>query len=1104
MGPIENAASDQADRDAITEELNSTLFVEAGAGSGKTTALVKRVLALLDSGVAMENIAAITFTEKAAAELKNRVREELAASGKHSAALDQLDGAAITTLHGFALRILSHHAIEAGLPPRLEVGHQNGFEDRWEEFLARLLYSSEHVHTVEMARVLGIKIGHLRNLAQSLDDNWDMAAEHMEHEVLPTGPVELPDLIELARKFQETADLAQFCSNPNDRMLARLNEIGSAARSLEFALDSDEEAVRLLFGPLPSFRAGNRGQMGNWPTTCPLDEVREQVSGLGDAVEEVKTQIATAVLERLTRVLGEFTLEAARDRRQRGVLEFHDLLVLARDLLRHPQHGTRVRAALAQRYQRLLLDEFQDTDTIQVDLAKLITAPPDDTGHRSQLLDQPGRLFFVGDPKQSIYRFRRADIAVFTETRQAQNLVRKTLTRNFRTVAPVITWINDLFSDFMRPPNPGQDHVQPYYQPLVPVRGCAPTGSPVVVLNNEHPKGTRAIRLREAEADEVAQAILTAINQGWSVGAGKDRNGQEYWRAARLEDICILLPTRTSLPQLEEALDRHKIPYRIEAGTLIWASQAIRELLAVVRAVADPTNEVALVNALRSPAFGCGDDDLFEFKVAHRGKWDYTARLPRNLEKDHPVGEAMAWLADLHSKIRWLNPSEVLECIVRERRLLESGCFGQHRARDVWRSLHLVIDQARQFEEAGGHGLREFITWVDHKIEERVRESDFILSETDDDAVRITTIHAAKGREFPIVILSGTHPRPRSMTANLIWLQDEGYGVGLSKSLRTGTFASHVGREELMDDAEQVRLLYVALTRARDHLVVSAHRVERNGGSRTNLSMAEMVTTHANELPQTTWQPANLPTDESKTLVELPFARWQSERSAALKTAEKPLALSASRIAGQLAPDDDPGLAKDWPDEGDGQSSTWRKGRYGTKVGRAVHGVLQTVALDVDPNQLDQVAGDQTKTQGISSERDTVQALTESVLTSTTVREAAGSEHWKELFVAAPVDDTVVEGYIDLLYRTDDGLVVVDYKTDDIHYDETRQDKIDRYKLQVAAYSLAVEQAVGEEVIRCVLVFARASQTAEEVIFDGDELASAQREVRAILASAAA
>lgn len=1103
MGSVEVTANDQADRDAITDDLYSTIFVEAGAGSGKTTALVDRVLALLDAGFAMENIAAITFTEKAAAELKNRVREELAVSGQHSKALDQLDGAAITTLHGFALRILSQHAIEAGLPPRPEVSPLNAFDDRWEESLSRLLHSSDHEHAVSMARILGIKVGHLRDIAQSLDNNWDMVAERMEHEPFPTGRVELPDLSDLYQQFLSTAELAQLCLDSNDKMLAKLREIDDFARRLEHASECEEDAVRVLFGPLPSFRVGNRGQRGNWPANCTLEQVRDQVSDLGTAVEEARGRIASVVLERLTRVLGEFSLEAARDRRQRGVLEFHDLLVLARDLLRHPKNGARVRTALAQRYQRLLIDEFQDTDPIQVDLAKLIAAPPDETGDRSQLLDQPGRLFFVGDPKQSIYRFRRADIAVFTETGQAPNVVRKSLTRNFRTVEPVIDWINGLFGGFMNPPGPGLGHVQPDYQPLVPVRSLPPNGPHVAVLNTEHPKGTGAVPLREAEADEVAQAILTAVGQGWSVGTGKYENGQERWRPARLEDICILLPARTSLPQLEAALNNEGIPYRIEAGSLIWASQAIRGVLTVARAVADPTDEVALVNALRTPAFGCGDDDLFTFKVTHRGQWNYLSALPKHLPEDHPVRGAMEWLAELHEQVRWSSSSELLEYIVRERRLLESSCFGVHRARDVWRSLNLVVDQARQFEEAGGRGLREFITWVDHKIAEGVREPDITLAETDDDAVRITTIHASKGREFPIVILSGTYTRHRSNPANLIWLPEEGYGVGLNKSLRTDAFSSHVGHEELMDDAEQVRLLYVALTRARDHLVVSTHRMARGEGSRAKPSLAELVVTHANELPQTTWQPSPLPPDEPETGIELSFAHWQSERNAALETAQRSLALSASGIASHFAPDD-PGLAKDWPDEGDGQSSHWRTGRYGTKLGRAVHGVLQAVALDVDPSQLGPDANAQAKIQGISSERGIVGALAQSVLVSKTVREAALSEHWKELFVAAPVDGIVVEGFVDLLYRGREGLVVVDYKTDHIPDDDAFQSKVDRYKLQVAAYSLVVEQATGESVARCVLVFARQGQEAREVVITGDKLASAQQEVRRRLADAAA
>ena len=1107
---------DQADRDTIVADLDSTLFVEAGAGSGKTTALVDRVLALLDDGVAMENIAAITFTEKAAAELKTRLRQKLSDSGKHPDALDQLDGAAITTLHGFALRILSQHAIEAGLPPRLEVSPRNAFEDRWEESRSRLLHNPDYEHAVVLARILGIQTWHLRDLAQTLDDNWDLVAERLGGEPSPTGPVELPDLDGFPDRLQDVADLAQFCRNPEDNMLPRLKALAQRAELLRRAEGGSNQAVSLLLQPGLKFTKA--GRKGNWPDEGSghptLSDIADELRELGDAISQTKTAIADAVISRLTLVLGALTLEAAADRRQRGVLEFHDLLVLARDLLRDPEHGTEVRASLAERYQRLLLDEFQDTDPIQIDLAKLIATPPADTGDWGQLQDRPGRLFYVGDPKQSIYRFRRADIAVFTEAGAGRTVARKSLTRNFRTVEPIIAWINGLFDEFMAPPSPGEHHVQPDYQALDPVRGRPPAGPPVAVLNTEHPQGTRASLLREAEADEVAQAILTAIAQGWSVGDGRDENNQDRWRPARLDDICILLPTRTSLAQLEPALERHGIPYRIESGSLIWTSRAIRDVITIVRAVADPTDEVALVNALRSPAFGCGDDDLYTFKVAHRGRWNHLASLPPSLPHDHPVGEAMTWLSKLHADVRWLNPGEVLERIVRERRLMESGCFGSHRPRDRWRSLQLVIDQARQFEESGGRGLREFIAWVDRKISERTRESDVILSETDDDAVRITTIHASKGREFPIVILSGTYSRPRPMTANLVWPQEGGYGVRFNNSLLTNTFAEHRAREEQMEEAERVRLLYVALTRARDHLVVSAHRPTRGENSTARPSMADMVVDNAAELPEAQWQPEPLSAEESSAPATTSFADWRNARETSLADARKRLTVSGSAIA-QMAADEgadplsdhDDSDAKENPSDrdSDDQQAPWRKGRGGTQIGKAVHGVLQTVDLDADPDRIDPVVRTQAEAEGIPLARSTIRALAKSALESSTVRAAATGEHWKELFVAAPVEDTVVEGYIDLLYRSPgEGLVVVDYKTDDIHDDDARQAKIDRYRLQVAAYSLAVEQAVGEEVSRCVLVFARDGQAAEEVTIADDDLASAQQEVCRRLADSAA
>ena len=1108
---------DQADRDAIAADLDSTLFVEAGAGSGKTTALVGRVVALLDAGVAMDDIAAITFTEKAAAELKNRLRKELSESGGHREALDQLDTAAITTLHGFALRILSQHALEAGLPPKIEVSPLDAFEDRWEQMRRHLLHDPEQETALVLGLIMGISSGHLHNLAQALDDNWDLVEERMGRGPAPTDPVGGFDFGPLVDQMAQTAELARYCSNPECRLLFRLSEIDQAGERLAEA-GSDEEAVRVLFGPMPSFRAGNLGRKEDWTSDLPVRDVRDKVAALGAAVEKAKLHVADAVIERLARVLGALILEAAEDRRKQGVLEFHDLLVLARNLLRHPEHGLPARRVLAERYPKLLIDEFQDTDPIQIDLAKLIAAPAEDTSAWPDLRDEPGRLFFVGDPKQSIYRFRRADIAVFAQAGRAPNVVRKSLTRNFRSAEPIISWVNGLFQSLMGEEG---DHVQPPYTPLDPVRGHPPEGPAVAVFDTEHPKGTEMAKLREAEADEVAQAVLTAVEQGWSVGAGNGDAGQEAWRPARLGDICILLPTRTSLSQLEVALQFHSIPYRIEAGSLIWASQAIRETMSVLRALADPTDEVTLVNALRSPAFGCGDDDLLTFKTTHKGRWDYSARLPETLGDEHPVGRAMRWLAEQHAKVRWTSPSHLVEHIVRERRLLETSCFGSRRARDVWGNLHWLIDQARQFERTGGRGVREFIAWADRRISERARDSDVVASETDDDAVRLTTVHAAKGREFPIAVLSGTYSRPRPMTANLLWPPEGGFGVRFSNSLLTSTFADHRDSEDEKARAEQVRLLYVATTRAKDHLVVSAHRMAPGGGdsdtdAASKRSMAQMVADGAPALPGWQWAPAPLgkaPAAAPQASGALSLYEWKTQRDRAIEEAQLPLAVSASAISQLQAPGfseesedsaQDPGLAKDGPVDGDDHRPPWLKGRYGTKVGSAVHGVLQTVSLDADLGLIEPVAAAQAEAEGVASKRGAVLALAQSVLRAPSVREAAQTEHRKEVYVASKVNDTVLEGYIDLLFRTPEGLVVLDYKTDDIHDDEMLQAKVDRYRLQLAAYSLAVEQAAREAVARCVLVFARKGQQAREVVIADGDLASAQQEVRRRLVFSAA
>ncbi len=360
------------------------------------------------------------------------------------------------------------------------------------------------------------------------------------------------------------------------------------------------------------------------------------------------------------------------------------------------------------RYSRLLVDEFQDTDPIQIELATLVAASvehvrPDSTW--AEVPVAPERLFFVGDPKQSIYRFRRADIALYLAARDRFADGAEQLTTNFRTVPTVLDWVNHVFGSLMAEEDPGR---RPRYSPLVAHREDH-ADHRVTLLGGPHTKdeGLRAAALRELEAATVADAIagILADPDRWPVQDGED------WRPARPEDIAILMPTRTSLGVLMDTLRERGVEFRSETGSLVYETQEVRDLLAILRAIAQGTDAVALVAALRSPILGCGDDDLVTY-VAAGGRWDVTAPRPEALPADHPVVAALDYLAELRSVRWWTPPSRVLERVIRERQVFAIA-LASTRARDTWRRLRFVVDQARLYESSQSADLVGFVAWAE-------------------------------------------------------------------------------------------------------------------------------------------------------------------------------------------------------------------------------------------------------------------------------------------------------------------------------------------------------------------------------------------------------
>ncbi len=1184
--------SDQNERDLIATESRRLLFVEAGAGTGKTTVLVNRIVSMVTGTgsfdpVPMSSVAAITFTDKAAAELRNRVRAELnkalqAASGTERdlvvAALGELDGAAVGTLHSFARRILAEHPVEAGLPPSFEtldeIASEVAFDERWDTFLSELLSDQSMRWAIGMLDAVGVTPAHLRDLARALNANSDRL--HWPAHLRDSAPLGVAHINQLATRLLERR---RECTNPGAcKLYLSFGAINALVERLTNTRN-DREGLRVLMrADVP--KVGNKGNKRDWPDVA---DVRADFARLSDEIDRAVASVVAEALAQVTERLRAFTTDGVMHRRRVGSLEFHDLLTQARWLLRDSPAAAQVRSALAAQYQRLLLDEFQDTDPIQIELAQLI-AFPDGVDAASA---RPERLFFVGDPKQSIYRFRRADIAQY---RSAQASLGEelgsvlTLSTNFRTLPGIIDWVNEVFDSLINE----VPALQPPYHALKAGRqlpdavraasdegidmGLRRVSGPRVSVLGLNPRDRRTpiSEVREAESEDVAGAIAAIMNERWMV---IDPHTGEA-RPARPSDIAVLIPKRTGLPQLEEALSDADISYRLEAASFVWRTQMVRDLMMCLRAVSDPTDALAIASALRTPVYGCGDDDLYVHRVRHQGSWNYTDPRLGDAEPT-PAVDALRHLLSLHQRSTTLGPAAVIDALVRERRLYEQVAT-RARPRDGWRQIRYLADQARAWSDSQHGGLRGFLAWAKGQAAENSRATESILPESDDEAVRVMTIHAAKGLEFPIVIVAGLQDRPRRRAGVQVIISRE----GSPPEIRLRGEVSSLHFEERNEDEvvalhyERLRLLYVACTRARDHLIVSVHRKEppqRSSGDH-NLESGELLSAAlsisgsaaADEpLSGITWRvddfrpdredPDADALDESdgsgsrastvdatadSTSILARREEWQQRHAAAAKASRTASHLSASALAKHHAativteggasgagPDaelDAAGLSKDdvvtdtgaaVADAGseDGYRARGeplaRQGRYGTALGSAVHAVLQNIDISDssshDSKALRALAAVCARDHGLTGQTSEITRRVEAALASHTVAEAARGRYWQEVFVTAPLDDgLVLEGFIDLLYETPDGrLVVVDFKTDAVADSSVVEQKTGYYRLQGATYAWCAQQATGMEVERIVFQFLARDDVAEGVI-EGEDLARALDDVAAAAQSA--
>ena len=1131
---------DEPARKRIAESLDETLFVEAGAGTGKTTSLVSRIMTLVQTGTAtLDRIAAITFTEAAASELRERVRDELEAAASDAnlpaerrercaRGVEDIDQSYIGTLHGFASSLLFERPLEAGLPPAFDVMDaieaDLEFDKVWREWIEDALDDvgedgdegyEPKIPTLQLALALGMAPANIRQTAARFHDNYDL----LEHAPIPA--VSKPEARAIPLLIQAAPELERLCGfsaiREGDKLFDHVQRLLIAIRGMDGADAGAPLAYRQLLR-LGRIRQ-NAGRQSDWSAdpksgVNACKALKDALKDLDGIAEAEIAEVRRCALMPILAALRDLTIRHARERKRNGRAGFHDLLVWARDMLRDDADA---RNHFRARFSRLLIDEVQDTDPIQAEIAMFLAAQ--DGGVPRNWRDvspQVGKLFVVGDRKQSIYRFRRADVRQVTALKEAMSGTELNLSQNFRSQQPIIAWVNRVFGAWMLDGSDQQaEYVALDHRWEANTNGeAAPPG--VWRLGDEtdskHMGATRA-----AEVRGIAAAIRKVVDEGLPVldtdamkAAGDD---VERYRPARYSDVCILMPRRTGLRSLEITLDNADVPYRLDGSSLVFETQEVRDLMSCLRAVDDPADQVALVAALRSPAFACSDVDLLDFHH-DGGRFDYL-----DVDRETPQGEvsdAFAALREWHAARAWVSIPTLIERLIRERRLMEAA-LDHPRTREVWRRYRFIVESARAFAEAGGDSLRGFIEWVDRQMSEQARITETPVPEGDEDAVRVMTVHGAKGLEFPIVILTGLNSANRASADSVLFDRDTGnvevrMGTSASGYFMTERYEDLRRLETEMDSDEAVRLLYVAATRARDHLILSMYRPsgdKSTAAARIAAIMGNGADDGENgegegemnaddkplwrELDVIGYMPssARRDSDAGGALAAIGAffggdggashsmrarAEWLAERELVVERMGAPASVSATGLAQ---------IAKEEPEEE--SDEPWRRGRGGAPIGRAVHSVLQTIDLATGAG-IDDTARAQAVAEGIPDRAAEVARLARTAIDSDIARRAVASGRlWREAPMSSPVPGGAMQGYIDLLFEEDGELVVVDYKTDAIDAEDV-PDAARRYELQAGAYALMVSRATGRRVKEIVFLFLRPKR--EQRFMDIEELAA--------------
>ncbi len=834
-----------------------SVCIVAGAGTGKTHILIAKYIDLLERGCNPRDILALTFTRKAASEMKERVEAALDLRvsenpSKWRRIRDEFIWADISTFHSFCSKILHEFPIEANIDPDFTIIDDLQARRLQEDALEACLHSPSSASRESICRLLAdTDEWHVREYLLELYKNRIFVEEFFKKldddeaiiEMWKTQYCNFQNYLlalflsnsEFGDTIKELHRLALACRKDKDGAMKYLRSIEPhladllEQRSPKIALSAIIELSRIK-------GRTNMGSSANWNA--------KDLKSLRNAYAKLQS-LFTANRQMLEIQAGDesflkYTLDFLRDlkfafkeylnnvdelKRQRGGIDFGDMIYIAYHLFR--DNKDLARANFHNRYRYVLVDEFQDTDPIQCKIIWEILG---------DLKEETDRLFVVGDPKQSIYLFRDADVALFKEM---QEIIQGDLNGkiiplniNFRSAPEIVYFVNYLFSRILssssKPWEFGYDSLD------VSQERKNDSGSVELLLV---PKGIGGRERPKIEAEMIARRIQNLV---------EIEKKEVYWdefkyklpspRAARYGDIAILLQRRTNLRYIELALQKYGIPYHVSSGLGFYERQEIVDLFNLLNFLNNELDDISLYGILRSPYFGVPDSQLYKISKSGSGSlWSKAQKcpqLPENAAMINAVNLLGKWLSWAH-----VEPIADLLCRIIESSEIYAVYGGLDGGNRYIANIEKFLQIVRNAQMNGMTSLSDFAAELDLLIDEAPMEGEGQIDIENANVVKIMTVHASKGLEFPIVAIpdmSGRGEKDRSML-----MVDEILGIGLrvpdpsNEYKLRDTFQLQLLKIRLDEklEAERKRLFYVAATRAKDHLLLCGSAIDEDAPS---------------------------------------------------------------------------------------------------------------------------------------------------------------------------------------------------------------------------------------------------------------------------------